>query len=78
MSELLCCKPHLPCGRGHTDMHDTQTQTDSYNANMPHFTHVRANAHKHTVSPPRPTHAYLYNLSQQALLLLKPTEPQTY
>ncbi len=48
------------------------------NANMPHFTHVRANAHKHTVSPPRPTHAYLYNLSQQALLLLKPTEPQTY
>ncbi len=48
------------------------------NANMPHFTHVRANAHKHTVSPPRPTHAYLYNLSQQPLLLLKPTEPQTY
>lgn len=48
------------------------------NANMPHFTHVRANDHKHTVSPPRPTHAYLYNLSQQAFLLLKPVEPQTY
>ncbi len=78
MSELLCCKPHLPCGRGHTDMHDPQTQTDSYKRKYASLhARTRTNVHKHTVSPPRHTHACLYNLSQQALLSLKPVEPQT-
>lgn len=69
MRELLCCKPHLPCGRGHTDMHDAQTQTDSYKRKYASLhARTRTNAHKHTRTH---THVPIYevplNLNQQAL-----------